>query len=100
VARTRILIVHPDQASSARLASRLRSWRFAIVEATDERVALRMPDHAPSPGLVLHAVDPDRGAASELLHDIRRKHPKTAVFLVTPDPRRNDSALRLGPLPF
>jgi DNA-binding NtrC family response regulator len=96
MARTRILIVHPDQASSARLASMLRSWRFAIVEATDEGVTLRLQDHAPSPGLVLHAVDPDRRAASELLHDIRRRHPKTAVILVTPDPRRHGSALRLG----
>jgi AmiR/NasT family two-component response regulator len=96
MARSRILIVHPEQAPSARLASMLRSWRFEIVEPTDERVALRMQDHAFAPGLVLHAVDTDRRAASELLYYIRRKHPKTAVILVTPDPRRHGGALRLG----
>jgi hypothetical protein len=48
------------------------------------------------PGLVLHAVDPERRVASELLYYIRRKPPKTAVILVTPDPRRHGAALRLG----
>jgi two-component system response regulator HydG len=93
----RILILHPDPAGRALLTSMLKSPGYAIEEATNDRMAVRLMGRD-GIDLVLATVDPGDGDALELLTYVWRKHREVPVVLLFPrlDPRRAREALRLG----
>jgi two-component system response regulator HydG len=86
----RLLIVHPDPSVRALLTSMLKSLGHRIDEATNERTAIRMLEHAPADA-ILTGVDPDdldtEADAMEFLCYVRRKFPGMPVLLFSTQPR-------------
>jgi len=100
---TRLLLVHPEPEALAMISSMLRATGHHLIEADNERTALRLLGDPP--GLVLLGIDPAEPEALELLRYCRRKHPETPVVLLftASHPGLSDQALRLGAnavLPF
>ncbi len=95
--KLRILIVYPKPEEAALLASMLKSPRYIIEEAANDRVAVRLMERQ-NIDLVLAGVDPGDSQALELLTYARRKHRRVPVVLMfpQPDPVRAKEALRMG----
>lgn len=96
---TKILIVHPDADVISLMTSMLQTLGHRIVEATDDRAALKsLEQERGEIDLVLAGVDPFDPDALELLTYVRRKYPKTKVILVFPHPHadRSRDAIRRG----
>lgn len=80
---TRILIVHPDPSIAALMTSMLQSLGHRIDDAPNDRMAVRMLEHAPA-DLVLAAADPEDPDSLEFLALLRRRYPLSPVILVFP----------------
>ena len=95
--KLRILILYPKPEEAALLASMLKSPRYIIEEAANDRMAVRLMERE-NIDLVLAGVDPGDSEALELLAYARRKHRRVPVVLLfpQPDPVRAKEALRLG----
>jgi two-component system response regulator HydG len=97
VHRPRILILHPDPAGRALLASMLASLGHRIEEAADDRAAAQLIERR-GIDLVLAGVEAAEGDALELLAYARRRHREVPVVLLFPGahPDRAKEALRRG----
>jgi two-component system response regulator HydG len=95
--KLRILILHPDREGLDLLASMLKSLRYSIEEAVNDRMAVRLMERE-TIDLVLAGVDPGDSEALELLAYVRRKHRDVPVVLLFPrlHPERAKEATRLG----
>jgi two-component system response regulator HydG len=95
--KPRILILHPDPAGRALLASMLGSLGHRIEEAADDRAAARLIERRDI-DLVLAGVGPADGDARELLAYARRGPHEMPVVLLFPEvhPDRVKEALRRG----
>ena len=82
---TRLLIVHPEPAVVALMASMIQTLGHRIEEASSDRAAVRMLEHGPV-DLILAAVETSDPDALEFLTYLRRKHPQTPVILLFPGP--------------
>ena len=87
----------PEPAVVALMTSMLQTLGHRIEEASSDRAAVRMLEHAPA-DLVLAGVEPADPDALEFLDYLRRKQPRTPVILVfaAPHPERTREALQRG----
>lgn len=94
---SRILVVHPEPTALALLGSMIQSLGHTIVEASNDRVAVKRLEREGAE-MVLAGADPDDGDALELLSYVRRKHPGVPVILLFPcvHPERAREAMRQG----
>jgi two-component system response regulator HydG len=95
--KLRILMLYPDPAGLELLTAMLRSLGHDIVEAADDRAAVRLMEGLDI-DLVLAGIEPADGDALELLTYVRRKHREVPVILLFPrdHPDRAKEALRRG----
>lgn len=81
MSHARVLIVHPDSSIASLMTSMLQTLGHRIEVCADDRVAVRMLEHAPA-DLVLAGADPDDPDALEFLTCLRRKLPRMPVILL------------------
>src|SRR5690349_13939776 len=97
MSRSPLLVVHSQPAVTGMLASMLRPLGREVIEANEDREAIRGLAHGPA--VVLPAADPPDPAALGLLTHARRKHPDlpVVVLLLGPaTPSRVTEGYRLG----
>ena len=81
MSKTRLVIMHPEPSALALLTSMLTSPAYEIVEARNDRMAVRLMERGDVDVLVA-AVDPTDVEAWELLSYMRRKHCQVPVILL------------------
>ena len=81
MSKARLLIVHPDPSALALLTSMLTSLAYEIVEAQNDRMAVRLMERG-DVDLLVADVDPADVEAWELLSYMRRKHCQVPVILL------------------
>ncbi len=92
----RVLVVHDDPDGLGLMVSMLRSGGHEIIEAENDRQAVRLLEREGA-DLLIAGVDPDNPDALELLSYARRKHHQMPVILLMTrrDPDRIQEAQRM-----
>jgi DNA-binding NtrC family response regulator len=93
-----LLIVHPDASVRSLMTSMLQSLGHRIIEAPNDRAAVRMLEHEPAHLVLAGWPEAAEADALEFLTYLRRKHPQVAVVLLwdSPHPERLREALQRG----
>jgi DNA-binding NtrC family response regulator len=79
--KAKLLIMHPEPSALALLTSMLTSLAYEIVEARNDRMAVRLMERG-DVDLLVADVDPTDVEAWELLSYMRRKHCQVPVILL------------------